>query len=131
MAAQTATAAQPVLRAGTDGLIHPIAWAALFGSPEEDALEGEFLADESVEVVVFDDEVAAERGRAERGRALPVAEFAKNVGGEKGDLAFEAGLVVEEAITAEAATGHAFDAVEAEDGVGFRFEAVTADEVVS
>lgn len=115
---------------GVYGLIYLVVWVVFFGFLEEDVLEGEFLVDESVEVVVFDDEIVVERGWVECGCVLLVVEFVKNVGREKGDLIFEVVFVVEEVIIVEVVIGYLFDLVGIDDGVGFWFEVVMVDEVM-
>lgn len=97
------------LSADGDRTIHPVTRPAFLRSVKTNSLDFKILVDQLVKIDIARDNIApSQRGRAtlhfER-----AAKFIKNFQRKKCDLSFVIIFEIKVAITADAATGHAFD----------------------
>src|SRR5512145_3186346 len=111
LAAQAAPAAQPLLVSGGDGLVHPQAGPAFLHAEETHALDLELLSHQGAQVQAPGEDVAAHLHGPGVGGVHGLAEGLEGLHGEEGDLALVVGLVVEEAVAADAPARHAFQGV--------------------
>lgn len=111
-------------------MVHPVARPAFAGTVKADALDFKIFADQLVQIDISRDDVATD----ERGRTVlqfeRAAELIENLEREKRDLPFVVFAVIEEAITADTVTGHAFHFGNFDDGIIVRCTAVMAEEIV-
>lgn len=119
------------MHTGGNGLVHPVARAAFFAAFEFDALQGEALADQSVQVDAFGQHIAAEPRGVEVGAVELFSNTLIDRPVEKGDLPFVVFLMVEVAIADQAGSCHAIDGIDFFNTMFEAPHAVAADEVVA
>src|SRR5260221_9144660 len=128
--AQSAAAAQALLRAGREGNVHPLARCALGRAEKADALHLELFADQRRQVGAGRDHIAPK----DRWRPIPHAELGAQLLvhfiREKSDLAFVLRLEIEEAVALDAAPGDALDLGAFEHRMPARRLAMVAEEIV-
>ena len=131
--AEAAAVFEEIVGSRGEGLVHPVARAALADAFEVPALDLEGFSDEGVQVDAAGDDVAAEDGgrrTEDGGRKEGSAEVVVNFDGEERDLSLVVFLVVEEAVAAQAATGDALAGVDLKGRVLSGGQAVVAEVVV-
>lgn len=127
---EAAAADEPLVSAGAEGLVHPVAGPAFLDAGEADILEIERGADEGGEIGVADDDVTAHGRREGVGEVEFALERLEDFEGEKRDLAFVILLEVVEAVAADAFAGDTFDMIDFDDGMFAGRLIVVTEEVV-
>jgi hypothetical protein len=127
---KAAAAVEPLVRAGAEGLVHPVAGAAFLDAGEADILEIERGADEGGEIGVANDDVTAHRGREGVGEIEFALERFEDFDGEERDLAFVILFEVVEAVAADAFAGDTIDMIDFDDGMLAGGLIVVTEEVV-
>ena len=107
--AQTAATLEKGLRARSNRLIHPVTRPAFCRTVKPHPLDFKILADQFIKIDVTRHHVATHERRRTILNFKRAAKLIENLEREKCDLAFVIFLVIEEAIAANAVTGHAFD----------------------
>ena len=128
--AEAAATLEKLFRAGSKGVVHPVAGAAFSGSGEPDALDFKLGIEPEGEIHPLGEHVSTEGGRVDVVEAKCACEFREDLGREEGDLAFVVGFEVKEPVALDSPAGEAVDGGAFLNGSGSRGLVVVAEEVV-
>ena len=128
--AQAAATFQEFVRAGSDGGIHPVAWAAFLYSVKTNALNFKILANQLVQIAAAGDHVASRESRRTVVDLQRSAKFIEDFLRKKCDLSFVIVFEIEVAVAPNPPPRCAFDYRHRNHRVRVRLAAVMTDKIV-
>ena len=129
--AQSAVAAQPVLGAGRDDSVHPVAGPRFARAFKFDSAKREAPADQSGKIESFDENIATKHIGRELRQVEFTFRFFVNLPGKKSDLTFVVGSVSVETVALESPTRTAVHRRDVPRRMLIRFLPEAAKEIVS